>query len=704
LNKLPVPRIYPLFGTIVGLGSFLLFLLQPMTVRSLLPVFGGVPALWAASLACFQTFLFLGYLLAHLLRTRTSGLQQGSMLIAVLLLASLTLPLLPVEKHAQGDSVWVVALALTLGVGPVFLALATAGVLVQSWAGVAGNRVYRLCAVSNAASLTALLVYPTLLERLIDCETLGKTWEWLFALETVLVMWAVARHHQRLRESKSNAIPSATPARLILIWMAWSAAGACVLNASTTVLAQIVASVPLLWVVSLALYLVTWIVAFSGWLPRRPGSAAVLAAVALTMLLFALGPRHGTPTLLAVIMVLGAMTAACLAAHGSLAASRPVPNRITSFYLAIAGGGALGGIFSGLAAPSLGSWWTELIAGYGAIALLVVTLGHAPRLRRLTRQLATTILTCLLGLLIREVLVAPPGTILEHRDFHGLIRVVEQGTGDPASHRIVLMHGATKHGAQFLAPELRGQPTTYFAPNTGCGIAIAVQRDQQGPPLRLGIVGLGIGSLAAYGCSGDAMKFYELSSAMVAVAKGVGKPAFTYLDDTPAQVEVVMGDARISLARELRSNQEGNQFDLLVLDAFAGDAVPLHLLTREAFSIYTAHLARGGMIAAHISSNWIDLRPVLYAWAQENNWWALTIANHARGPADIDEVSTWVLLFRGLDGLRSLRDRCVPLMANGTIQVENMNNVDFGKLATWTDNRGGLMDALATRVVARDIN
>ncbi len=191
---------------------------------------------------------------------------------------------------------------------------------------------------------------------------------------------------------------------------------------------------------------------------------------------------------------------------------------------------------------------------------------------------------------------------------------------------------------------------------------------------------------------------------MVAVAKGASNPAFSYLKDTPAQVEVVMGDARISLARELKSNQVGNQFDLLVLDAFAGDAVPQHLLTREAFAIYTAHLARDGMIAAHISSNWIDLRPVLYAWAKENNWWALTIANHARGPADIDEVSTWVLLFRGLDGLRSLRDRCVPLMANGTIQVENMNNVNFGNLATWTDNRGGLLDALATHVVARDEN
>ncbi|MCP4571730.1 MAG: hypothetical protein GY838_05205 [bacterium] len=702
MNKLPRPRISPLFATIVGLGSFLLFLLQPMTVRSLLPVFGGVPSLWAASLACFQSFLFLGYLLAHLLRTRTSGLQQGSMLIAVFVLALLTLPLLPVENHAQGDSVWAVALALTLGVGPVFLALATAGVMIQSWASVVGNRVYRLCAVSNAASLAALLVYPTLLERLVDWETLGSMWGLLFALETALVVTAVVRHRQKLRRPEGRCIPSAAPASSILIWMAWSAAGACVLNASTTVLAQTVASVPLLWVASLALYLVTWIIAFSDRLPRRPASSPVLAAVALTMLLFALGPRYGTPTPLVVIMVLGAMTAACLAAHVSLAASRPAPNRITSFYLAIAGGGALGGIFSGLAAPSLGSWWTELIVGYSAIALLVVTIGRAPRLQRMTRWLATATLTCLLGMLMREVLVAPPGTILEHRDFHGLIRVVEQGTGDPASHRIVLMHGATKHGAQFLAPDLRSQPTTYYAPTTGCGIAMAVQRDQQGPPLRMGIVGLGVGSLAAYGRSGDEMKFYELSSAMVAVAKGVSKPAFTFLDETLAQVEVVLGDARISLANELESNQGGNLFDLLVLDAFAGDAVPRHLLTREAFSIYTAHLAQGGMIAAHISSNWIDLRPVLYAWAQENNWWALTIANYAGGPADIDEVATWVLLFRGLDGLRSLRDRCVPLMANGTIQVENMSDVNFGNLATWTDSRGGLLDALATRVVARD--
>ncbi len=624
------------------------------------------------------------------------------MLIVLLLLSSLTLPLIPVKTHVQGDSVWAVALALTLGVGPVFLALSTCGLMIQTWAGVAGNRAYRLCAVSNAASLTGLLVFPTLLERMVGWDTLGNVWGLLFVLEMALVIGAVVRHHAQLGQPQPTENPSTVPARLILIWMAWSAAGACVLNASTTVLAQVVSSVPLLWVGSLALYLVTWVVAFSGWLTRRPVHASVLAGVSLTMLPLALAPRLETPTLFAIIFVLVAMTAACLAAHGSLAASKPEPGRITWFYLSIAGGGALGGIFSGLAAPSLGPWWTELIVGYSAIAVLGITLGPSPRFPRLPRKLAIVTMACLLGLLIREVLVAPPGTVLQHRDFHGLIRVVEIGTDELASHRIVLMHGATKHGAQFLAPELRRQPTTYFAPNTGCGIAMAVQRDRQGSCLRFGIVGLGIGSLAAYGCSGDFMKFYELSPAMVAVARGASNPAFSYLSDTPAQVEVVIGDARISLARELESQQEGNQFDLLVLDAFAGDAVPQHLLTREAFAIYTAHLARDGMIAAHISSNWIDLRPVLYAWAKENNWWALTIANHAKGSTDIDAISTWVLLFRGLDGLRVLRDRCVPLMADGTIQVENMDNVQFGHLDTWTDNRGGLLDALVTRVVARD--
>nr|MEE4269241.1 hypothetical protein [Candidatus Krumholzibacteria bacterium] len=574
--------------------------------------------------------------------------------------------------------------------------------MIQTWAGVAGNRAYRLCAISSAASLTGLLVFPTMLERMVDWDNLGDVWGLLFVLETGLVIGAVARHHLQLGQPQPTENPSTVPLRLILTWMAWSAAGACVLNASTTVLAQDVSSVPLLWVGPLALYLATWIVAFSGWLPHRPGNASILAGFSLTMLLLALAPRLGTPTLFAIIFVLVAMTAACLAAHASLAASKPEPGRITWFYLSIAGGGALGGIFSGLAAPSLGPWWTELIVGYGAIALLGITPGPSHRFPRLPRKLAIVTMTCLLGLLIREVLVAPPGTVLQHRDFHGLIRVVEIGTDDLASHRIVLMHGATKHGVQFLAPELRRQPTTYFAPSTGCGIAMAVQRDRRGSCLRFGIVGMGIGSLAAYGGSGDFMKFYELSPAMVAVARGRSKPAFSYLKDTPARVEVVIGDARISMARELESHQEGNQFDLLVLDAFAGDAVPQHLLTREAFAIYTAHLARDGMIAAHISSNWIDLRPVLYAWARENNYWALTIANHAKGASDIDAISTWVLLFRGLDGLKVLRDRCVPLMANGTIQVENMDNVQFGHLDTWTDNRGGLLDALVTRVVARD--
>jgi len=700
--RLPFSRLYFLYGTIVGLGSFLIFLVQPLAVRALLPVFGGVPAVWAASLACFQSFLFLGYLLAHLLRTKTSELHQALTILAILLLSSFSLPLLPLKAQTANHSVWEVALAVTMGVGPVFLALAALGPLVQSWAKEAGDGVYRLYAVSSAASLIALLIFPTLLERSLDAKTLSSLWEILFVLEILLVIWAILNGRQKKIPSL-QPVPAKRPSkRLVLIWMAWAAAGVTILNASTTVLAQTLASVPLLWVIPLSLYLITWFIAFAVWPPNRSNHELAMAVTALVLLILALGPACQTHLLAGILMILGAMTAACLAAHCSLASTRPDPNQLTGFYLAIAGGGALGGVFSGLAAPSWGPCWIEILVGYGAVALLAVTSYKPLRSARWVRGLAAIAMIGLLGTLAKEGLAPPTGTILEHRDMFGLIRVVEQGRTNTASHRIVLMHGCTKHGAQFLAPDLRNMPTTYYAPTTGCGIALATQRNRQRSGLRIGVVGLGIGSLAAYGQPGDSMVFYELSPAMINLARGGSVPAFTYLTETPAQVKIVEGDARISLARELEKNPSGEQFDLLVLDAFAGDAVPQHLLTREAFSVYTAHLSGGGMIAAHISSNWIDLRPALYAWAQENGWRALTIANHASGPADFDQVSTWVLLFQDFGCLRTLRDLCLPLMDEGIIQVENMIDVDYGDLVAWTDSRGGLLDALTTRIVARD--
>jgi len=688
----------------VGLGAFLLFLLQPLAARALLPSFGGTPTVWAVSLACYQTFLFVGYLAAHLIRTRTTPRVQGLVLTGALAAAAATLPLLPVSAMGEGDSVLAVALAVTVGVGPLFTALAAVGPLVQSWAGISGgDRAYRLYAVSNAASLGALLLFPTFFERLVDLSVLGRVWSWLFAVEIVLI-GALALGLRRgpgrspvVDVEDGEAEPSGFA---ILVWAAWAAAGVIVLNAVTTYLAQDLSSMPMLWVAPLSLYLITWVIAFSGRSVVSRLNPAVLAGVALGMLLPVMR-GIGSGLLTTTLLSLGAMTAACLAAHTRLYALRPRAGRLTVFYLAIAAGGAVGGLFSGLAAPYLGPRWTELAVGFGAVALLSTVAGFRIGIPRGANAAAAVVLTAMVALLVVEVAETPAGTVYRHRDVYGLLTVAEQDFGDPDRDRLVMTHGATTHGAQFTAPARRGTPTTYFARTTGCGIAEAAQRARSGPTLKVGVVGLGAGTLAAYGRPGDDFVFYELSPAVIAVAQGGSDPAFTYLADTPARVEVVAGDARLSLASELVDDPAGRGFDLMVLDAFSGDGVPLHLLTREAFDVYGSHLAADAMIAVHVSSNWINLRPVLYAWARAEGWRALTVSNRSLGADDLTMISTWVLLFHDLEGLRVLRDQCLPLMERGLVEVENMNDVEFGGLAPWTDERGGLLDALTTKVVPR---
>lgn len=699
----------------VGLGAFLLFLLQPLWGRALLPRFGGVPAVWAAALACYQTFLFVGYLLAHVLRTRLGARGQGLALTGLLVVGAASLPLLPSPPTGHPDDpAAALVMALLLGAGPVFVPLAVAGPLLQHWAGgtQGGRATYRLYAVSNAASLAALILYPTVFERVLDLGAVGRTWDALYVVMIVLV-GVIAWRRRRVGAASTAETASSRPPGPVTatIWAAWAAAGVIVLNAVTTLLAQEFASVPLLWTVPLALYLITWIVAFSGRPSIGPRAAAVLAAIALGALTLALGGGSARAVPLRLALLLGSLVAAGLAAHGALYRGRPDTVHLTRFYLVVAGGGALGGIVSGLAAPLAGPRWTETAIGFGLIAVLAAATrvrDLEPSARPGERRAAVAVAVLLLLLGVRAAVLVwagAPGAVHVSRDFHGLMSVIVADDDDPARRRLVLRHGGTTHGSQFTAPERRGEPTTYYGRDTGCGVATSVARDLagEGRGLEIGAVGLGAGTLAALTRPGDGLRFYELSPAVVAAARGeidTGGTGFSYLRDAEAEVSVVVGDARVSLARELAATPAGRGFDLLVMDAFAGDAVPVHLLTREAFDVYLAHLAPRGIMAIHISSNWIDLRPPVYAWARDAGWRALTIVNRA-DTRDGLLISTWVLLLRDLDGLSSLRDHAQPLMASGTLQVENMSEVAIDDFTAWTDARGGVLDVLLSRIRAR---
>lgn len=712
----------------VALGSFLVFLVQPIAARTLLPAFGGSGSVWVVSLVFYQVVLAAGTLLAHLLRTRLSRRGQASALaalaVAALGTALTALPPRPIPVWLDQPALRLL-LSLTVSVGPSFLTLAVAGPLVQSWnAGVCGGRssergIYSLYALSNAASLIALATYSTLFEPRFGIHRQGSLWTGLFVVEVVLILILAARTHRAERPGPAAdacADRDGGPGRRrTLAWGLRAAAGVMVLTSTSSLIGQEIAAIPLLWIVPLLLYLLTWIVAFAGRMRTGTKLQAGLVLAALTAILAAVDPAAHLALKMRLAGALAGLTLACLAIHAALYRSRPESRHLTGYYSAIAVGGAIGGLLAGVAAVQWIDDWRDVGLAYSLAALLAVadllTEGRRPG-GGPARRLISLSPACLLAVACLRLLAVTdmdrPGLVYKHRDFHGLVRVVELDAGRPDRHRLALYHGTTLHGMQRLTPQRRGEPTAYFGPGTGVDLAFRALCRRTGPAqgLHVGVVGLGAGTLAAYLRPPDAIRFYELNPTVARLAQSrhaTGDPGrgFTFLDEAAGSVEVVVGDARLSLGAELAARPRGNGFDLLVLDAFAGDAVPMHLLTREAFSLYERHLAGGGILAVHVSSNWLDLVPLLYTWAGAESWEALTVSTRGTSDGIGCAHAVWVVMMRHESTLRGLARQCMPLMDAGRIMVQNRRNVTCGDLQPWTDERGDLVALLRTRIRPR---
>jgi hypothetical protein len=724
-------RIHLLFIFAVALGSFLIFLIQPLAARALLPAFGGSGSVWVTALVFYQVLLAVGYLLSHLLRTRLSTRAQTMVFTVLAAGTVLTLPVLPVPiDYCHNLPTVRLLVSLAVAVAPPFLVLAVAGPLVQSWAAetgkstLTGRGVYSLYAVSNAASLLALVAYPTLVEPRWNISQQGRIWETLFVVEVVLLgVLAMGRFFsQRARTCLPNLdIPENQPCEgaeqpRILLWLCWSAAGVMVLTSTSGMIGQEIAAIPLLWVIPLVLYLVTWIVSFSGMM--IPGRAAryVLALVALILIVLAVDIRLHLGCRVRLGLALTGMTLACLSVHATLYRLRPGKQLLTCFYAAIACGGALGGIVAGVVTVKLFHDWRDLGLAFSLVALLAVAeifrqwrKGKVGPNCRVPAIGLVGLLAVLCWHLCSVTSMERPGLLYKHRDFHGLVRIVTERAENPRLDRLVLYHGTTVHGCQYLDPVLRREATTYFGRGSGAQLAVEAQRYLTGPEtgMKIGAVGLGVGTLATHLEDQDTIRFYEISPIVAAVAQSqrlTGNPErhFSYLTDCPGKVDVVVGDARLSLDSELGQKPEGNAYDLLVLDAFAGDAVPVHLLTKEAFSLYTKHLSPAGMIAVHVSNNWVDLVPVVYAWADAEHWEALTISTRGKANPASGFPTVWVLLFRRQETLRILARHCRPLMASGDIMVQNRRNVDYGNLLPWTDEHFDLLTLMRSRIRLRE--
>jgi hypothetical protein len=666
-----------LYAATIFLSSFLLFLVQPLIARLILPWFGGSAAVWTTCMLFFQALLLAGYAYAHVL-AKVSSKKVEALTHSVLLLAALaTLPIAPSDTwKPAGDEEPVSRILLLLGasVGLPYFLLAATSPLLQAWFARArpGENPYRLFAVSNLASLIALVGYPFVVEPFLGGVQQVSAWSWLFgafALLCAAVAWITPRATIQAASAHEASPVAKSP---YLLWLALSATGSVLLLAVTNHLTQNVASVPLLWLAPLTLYLASFIITFEGkgwYRPEWMWSLLLVWIGAMGWLIADSDFQFDLPLQLGIF--LPGLFLGCLFCHGELYRLRPAPSRLTAFYLAVSAGGALGGLLVAVVAPLVFTGYYELGAGVVALALLAAVrfAGVHPWARYASLAVLLGITACAAydGFRYqRDVRVAS-------RSFYGVLRVKEYGVEGDESHLRRLVHGAIMHGEQYLHESQRRQLTTYYHEDSGIGAAI---RSVGKRPARIGVIGLGTGTIAAYGRPGDVFRFYEIDARVISVAQS----EFTYLGDSLAKIELSLGDARLALER-----QAPQRFDVLAVDAFSSDAIPVHLITREALGVYLKHVKPDGIVAFHVSNRFLDLIPVVGRLARENGAHVVLVKDDPDEEEDSRRSRTdWVLVSRDPAALKR-----AEIVERNPVEVE-----DKPEWRTWTDDYSNLIQIL----------
>jgi len=629
-----------LFAATVFTSAFLLFLVQPIIAKQILPWFGGTAAVWTTCMVFFQVVLLAGYAYSDAVARKLPPRAQA-LLHTVLLVASLAfLPILASESwkpepDTEPTARILLLLAATIGL-PYFL-LSTTGPLVQAWFARTFPRgtVYRLFALSNLASLVALIGYPPVIEPLVSLPAQAWGWSALYAVFAALCIaaaWKAARHEEHapafVAAAATEVVQPGRPPRLgdYVLWLGLSALGSLMLLAVTNHITQNIASVPFIWILPLVLYLASFILVFdvtsrrgvSGWYSRAWGLPLLFAL--LVAMAYFLYENLGVMNIRASIALYSAgLFAACMFCHGELAAMRPAPKYLTRFYLMVSLGGAAGGLFVGLVAPRVFDFYLELPIALVACGLLAAWLTWPTRWKIANRAVAVATPAVALAVSATVAWFAyeylayvRANALLVTRNFYGALRVKETDRGDAHTTRS-LVHGVINHGWQYTDPALRAEPISYFGPTSGIARALDFYN---GRPRRVGVVGLGVGVFTAWAQPGDYFRIYELDPEVVRIAR----EHFWYLRESKAKIDIVTGDGRLNLERD-----PPQKFDLLSVDAFSSGSIPIHLLTREALRVYRRHLAPGGVIVYNVTNRFVNLAPLVKLVAEAEGMKAILV-------------------------------------------------------------------------------
>jgi len=649
----------------------------------------------------FQMMLLVGYVYTHMIVSWLSVKRQVLLHILILAVSLIFLPITPADHwkpDGNGTPLIQIALLLFVTVGMPYTMVSSTAPLIQSWYTKTHPKrsPYRLYALSNTGSILGLLSYPFIIEPRLGLSNQILLWSVAYGLFVLVSLWSCMNVLQCANNEPEHNLPIQRSEPVSrsdqILWLLLSATGVVVLLAATNQLCKDVAVVPLLWILPLTLYLLSFIVTFGR--PRcyyRPFWAVVMM-VSITAVVYLLYQDYTNVEMglyMQVFIYSMVVFGCCIICHGELYRLRPATKYLTSFYLKISFGGVIGGVFVNLIAPLIFLGYWEFHLSLVATILLFGVCIVSDRSIKFPLFLRVSLGSGWAVMLLATVLFLAAHiksqqleSIVTRRSFYGILRVYEYDVGTQ-DHLRSLYHGRIGHGDQYLDPKFEMLPITYYGSHSGLGKAFQAQRrflmhERSRRNMQIGAIGLGTATIATYADRGDSLRFYEINSDVTDIARQY----FSYLSDTKVAVEIVHGDARLSMERELQNSQV-NQFDLLVIDAFSGDAIPIHLLTREALALYRKQLASDGLLAIHISNLYFDLRPVVHALAKDAGMHSIWISDNGDGRGE--DPNDWMLLTNNKSVYAAIQAETEPWLENNkhkTLWTDDFANV---LAAIWRD-------------------